>query len=194
MKKIAWFLIGIVLISLSACHSSEKTLNSNQDQSKIDSKNELIIQLPQRIITLSPHLTELVYSLNQEHRLIATVAYSDYPEAAKQIPRIGNAFQIDWEKLIELEPDLVIGWQNGNPESILKKIENLEIKLLRLENAKLFALPEQLNRLSKALNGEPADNIGDEYLQGLFKLKEAYAKKKNINVFYLNNLRMQEQL
>mgnify|MGYP000479294781 CR=1 FL=1 len=63
---------------------------------------------PQRVITTSPTLTEMLYDLGGESRLVATVEFSDYPEAAKKIPRIGNFFAPSIERTLLYRPDLVL--------------------------------------------------------------------------------------
>lgn len=140
---------------------------------------------PQRIITLSPHLTELVFSLGAQDRLIATVAYSDYPQAAMDIPRIGDAFRIDWEQLAQLKPDLILGWQNGNPQIMLDEIRRKKYSLHAFDNPKLFNLPEQLHELAALIgtNGI-TDEISENYLNDLQALQNHYANKNEIRVFY----------
>jgi len=79
----------------------------------------LSLPLPaERIITLAPNLAELVFAAGAGEQLKAVVEYSNFPAQVKQIPRIGDAFRIDLERIIELEPDLVIAWKSGNPDFI----------------------------------------------------------------------------
>ena len=154
---------------------------------KEDSKNlkDLAALYPQRIVTLSPHLTELIYSLGAEDRLVATVEYSDYPKEAESIQRIGNAFQLDWEALTTLKPDLIIAWQGGNPEAMLTKLEQHGFNVLRLENAKLYELPTQLEQLASRLGSDKvAEQLSESYLNQLNILKQSYADKRKVKVFY----------
>ena len=64
-----------------------------------------------RVITLSPHATELVFAAGGGAILAATVDASDFPQAARNIPRIGAGLQPEPERLLRLQPDLLIGWQ-----------------------------------------------------------------------------------
>ncbi len=68
-----------------------------------------------RIVSLAPNITELLYSVGAGDRLIAAVEYSDYPLAAKKLPRVGDAFRVDYERVLELKPDLIITWKDGSP-------------------------------------------------------------------------------
>ena len=65
-----------------------------------------------RIVSLSPHLTELTFAAGAGQRLVGVVDYSDYPAAAAGIPRIGDAFRIDYEAISLLDPDLILAWRS----------------------------------------------------------------------------------
>ena len=75
-----------------------------------------------RIVTLSPHLTELVFDAGAGDRLVGVVEYSDYPPAALDIPRIGDAFRFDRERLADARPDLVLAWEGGTPKSAIGQL------------------------------------------------------------------------
>lgn len=169
-----------ILFSLSLC-----LFTACQPQQEVSEGLDLPSKsYPQRVITLSPHLTELVYSLGAEDKLVATVEYSDFPKAAESLPRIGNAFQLDWEALTALKPDLIIAWEGGNPETILTKLEQQGFKVLRLENAGLIDLPIQLEELSQVLTGHSTVSRGSDYLKGLERLRKEFSNKERVNVFY----------
>ena len=86
-----------------------------------------------RIVTLAPHLAELVYLAGAGDRLVATVAYSDFPDAAAELPRIGDAFRFDLEQLVALQPDLVLAWDSGNPDAALDAMDRLGLPVWRTE-------------------------------------------------------------
>ena len=68
----------------------------------------------QRIVSLAPHITEVLFAAGAGSRIVGTVEYSDYPEAAQKIRRVGGYSRLDLEAIAALKPDLVIGWQSGN--------------------------------------------------------------------------------
>ena len=79
-----------------------------------DDGHEIKIQrAAQRIISLAPHLTELVYAADASDRLIAVSAYSDFPEAARLLPQVGDASNLDLERIVMLKPDLVLAWKSN---------------------------------------------------------------------------------
>ena len=105
---------------------------------------------PRRVVTIAPHLTELVYAAGAGDRLAGTLDSSDYPPAARRLPRVGDVNQLDAEQLLALRPDLVIAWGDGTPATQYALLERLHIPVLRLEQHALADVPasvEQLGRL-----------------------------------------------
>ena len=82
-----------------------------------DLGKEICLEQPaQRIAALSPGATELAWAAGAGDQVVAVVAYSDYPPAARQLPHVGSYNRLDMEAILALEPDLIIAWQSGNPE------------------------------------------------------------------------------
>lgn len=173
-KHLSRLFILLVIFCVCACE---------QDDYSSEAQNIYLEKSPQRIITLAPHLTELLFSLGEQNRIIATVEFSDYPQEAKDIPRIGDAFRLDWEKLAQLKPDLILAWEGGNPQNLLAELNRRGYRVEKFPNASLFKLPQQLNNLSALLNISALD-ISAEYTQGLQALLEEYENKQTIDVFY----------
>ena len=89
-----------------------------------DVGSEVTLAKPaKRIISLAPHITESLFAAGAGDKIVGAVSYSDYPEAAKKIPRVGGYPTADMEKIISLKPDLVIAWPQGNN---LKQVDKLK--------------------------------------------------------------------
>jgi len=76
-----------------------------------------------RIVSLAPHLTEIAYAAGAGPALVGAVEYSDYPEAARRLPRIGDAFRLDYEGIVALRPDFAVAWQSGTPAGAIAQLE-----------------------------------------------------------------------
>ena len=85
---------------------------------------------PQTVVTLSPHAAELVYFAGGSDRLVAVSAYTDFPESLQALPVIGDANGFDREKLLQLNPDLVVAWRLG--------LNSDEIRWLRNQGFELY--------------------------------------------------------
>ena len=87
-----------------------------------DLQNRVQIPAPaKRIISLAPHLTELLFSLEVGAQLVATSRYSDYPRAAFDIRVIGDAFSLYLETVVDLQPDIISAWTPGRANRALPR-------------------------------------------------------------------------
>jgi iron complex transport system substrate-binding protein len=110
--------------------------------------------LPQRIISLAPSATEMLFAAGAGNRLVATVDFSDEPAAAKRVPRIGDVTAIDMERLVALHPDLVVAWPGGGNPAQIEKIARLGIPIYRQQVNRLADLPGSLQRLGALTSDE----------------------------------------
>lgn len=110
----------------------------------------------ERIISLSPSITEIIFALDKGDNLVATSSFSLYPKEAQKLPVIGSYESPYLEKIIALAPTLVVG-QNFNQATLnnLKKfnIKTLNLNLKTLENIKksITILGKELNTSKEAL-------------------------------------------
>lgn len=111
---------------------------------------------PKRIISLAPNLTELIYAAGLGNRLVAVSAYSDYPETAKKLPQVGDAFRLDWERLVGLKPDLVLAWGSSMPALDRAAFAKLKLNLLIVEPRRLEDIPKTLRLLGRIGNTDAA--------------------------------------
>ena len=86
-----------------------------------------------RIAALSPGATELIYAAGAGDNVVAVVSYSDYPEAAKSVTSVGSHTRLDLERLISLQPDLILAWGTGNPTEQIETLERLGLPVYYVE-------------------------------------------------------------
>ncbi len=145
---------------------------------------ELALPEPaQRVITLSPHLAELVFEAGAGDRLLATVEYSNYPAAAEELPRIGDAFRFDLEQILALQPDLVIAWDSGNPEAAISGLEALGLKVWRTEVRTIEDMAFLLRNIGRA-TGQDAEPAALAMEARWAALQAAYADRPTVRYFY----------
>lgn len=153
----------------------------------VDDQNRTLT-LPQpakRIISLAPSVTELLYSAGAGDKVVAVVQYSDFPEAAKALPRVGGYTQLDIERILSLQPDLVIGWQSGNQPEALDKLRQLGIPVYITETRFLEQIPDTLERFGQmAGTFETAARAANQFRNTLDQLKNQYQDKNTVKVFY----------
>jgi len=161
--------------------------NANQAISVVDDGgNVLHLERPaSRIVSLAPHVTELVFAAGAGDRLVGVVAYSDYPVDALTIPVIGDSSNMDLERIIELKPDLVIGWQSGNPARVIDKLRSLQLPVYLSEPGGFDSIARTLKNIGQ-LGGEPstAIEVGDELMRRIDALAEKYLQAETVSVFH----------
>jgi iron complex transport system substrate-binding protein len=138
-----------------------------------------------RIISLSPHITELVFAAGAGDKLVGVVEYSDFPEAAKSIERIGNHSSIDLERISTLKPDLIIAWNSGNPKAAIEKLKQLGYPLFLSEPRSLKDIVTTMHRFSKLANTEAvASKAIVDFEKRYAQIKEKYQSNDTVTVFY----------
>jgi iron complex transport system substrate-binding protein len=139
----------------------------------------------QRVVTLAPHATELVYAAGGGAKLVGTVSYSDYPPAAQAVPRIGDNKSLDLERIAALKPDLIIVWRHGNAERQTDALAALHIPLFFSEPKHLDDIPTSLDALGTLLGTRPvADTAGASFKHEIDALRTRYATRAPVTVFF----------
>lgn len=107
-----------------------------------------------RIVSLAPSITEVVYHLEKEDLLKGATQYSDTPEAAKLLPRVGSYVRIDVEKVVALKPDLCLAIKDGNPLHTVTRLEALGIPVYVVNPRNLEEIMEMITGLGELLGAE----------------------------------------
>ncbi|HEH9415396.1 TPA: cobalamin-binding protein [Aeromonas salmonicida] len=139
---------------------------------------------PQRIISLTPHLTELLYDIGAGDRIVATDDASDFPPEVAPLPRVANYRSINLEALLAQKPDLVVAWRSAQSR-MLAPVEKLGIPVFYSEPTDFASLADEMRSLGRLLGTrQKADQQADAYLARLDALKQRYGKPKPVSVFY----------
>ena len=109
---------------------------------------------PKRVISLAPSITEIIYDLGQERKLKGVTQYSDYPAAAKALPRVGSYVRLDLEKIVALQPDLCLAVKDGNPRHIVEKIMDMGIPVYAIDPRNLAQTMDSITRIGTLLQAE----------------------------------------
>jgi len=142
-------------------------------------------QPARRIVALSPHLAELAFAAGTGPRLVGVVEFSNHPEAARALPRVGDAFRIDFESLAALKPDLVLGWPSGNSPAALDRLRRLGYRVVELEPRRLADVGDQIEMIGRLAGTEPAaSQAASAWRDGLAALQARYAGSRPGRVFY----------
>lgn len=152
-----------------------------------DDRGQLVrIKAPvQRIITLTPHLTELVFAAGAGGKLVGVSANSDYPAAASKLPLIGGAGKADLERIVALKPDVVLAWLSGGHRSDVAQLEALGIPVIVTEPRRIADIARHLELIGRiADTRHEATRAADHLRSELKLLRSRYANRPLVSVFY----------
>jgi iron complex transport system substrate-binding protein len=148
--------------------------------------DKLIFNKPaRRIVSLAPNLTEIIFAAGAGKYLVGVSSFSDYPKAAKNIPIVDTFNDLDVEKIVSLHPDLVIGWQGGDPLKQLYQLRKLGIPVYVESFSKITDIPKNILTIGKLAGTDiTARQAANKFMRTFAKLKHNYAHKKPVKVFY----------
>ncbi|MFN2289263.1 MAG: cobalamin-binding protein [Chromatocurvus sp.] len=142
-------------------------------------------QPAQRIIALAPHLAENLFAAGAGNALVATVEYSDYPAAARDIPRIGGYNSLSIEAMVAQRPDLVLAWGSGTGSNIVRRLREFGIPVYTDEIRRLADIPDSLRAIGRLSGTEKsAARSINRFEQGLTALQENSTGSMRLAVFY----------
>ncbi|MEO0367602.1 MAG: cobalamin-binding protein [Pseudomonadota bacterium] len=187
--------LGIIsiLTVLSACNDG---LNHDQsDQARLDglevSVTDFTGQLvslakpAERVIALAPSAVENLYTAGAGDKLVGVMSFSDYPPEVKTLPIIGSFDKLNVERIIALNPDLIIAWQTGNSQAAVDQLLELGFPVYMDQPKSLEDVAKSIRDFGMLTGQEKfADESATKYLDSLKDISSANADKEKVSVFY----------
>ena len=175
------WLVGCALCLLCAPLGASVTVTD-------DAGRTVVLEAPaERIVTLAPHLAEMLFAVGAGAQVVGVSRYSDYPEAAQRLPRIGDARGVDMEAVLALEPDLVVAWGSAPQEGAARRLQSLEIPVFFSEPDSLAAIGDTMQRLGQlAGHAQQASRVAARLREDVDALARRYRvpDDERLRVFY----------
>ncbi|WP_114649044.1 cobalamin-binding protein [Pseudothauera hydrothermalis] len=151
-----------------------------------DTGRELVLSAPaRRIVSLAPHVTELLFAAGAGDKVVGVVNYSDYPPAARALPSVGGYTQIDLEAVVALQPDLVVAWASGNRNTNLDKLRALGIAVFVNEPRRLDDVADSLEDMGRLAGTESAAReAATRFRARRAALAARYQSRPPVRMFY----------
>lgn len=137
-----------------------------------------------RLISLAPNLTEIAYAAGAGSLLVGTVEFSDYPAAAKVVPRVGDAWRVDPERVLELRPDVVLVWPTGTPATTISRLRSLGLNVVEVPTQSLADVPRALRQVGR-LAGTlvVAERTARDFETRVAQQRARFARRPPLSVF-----------
>jgi iron complex transport system substrate-binding protein len=163
--------IVVAVMAIAAAMSSSRAVEATEH--------------PPRIVSLSPHITELLFAAGAGGRIVGVDDASDYPPAAARIDRLGEVDQLDIERLLKMNPTLVIVWGSGTPPRSNAELERLHLHLYVTEQRRLDDIGTTLIDFGRLAGTLPiAAEAAREFQVELAQLRDRFAGRPRLKVFY----------
>ena len=177
---------GLVRWALAAALALGSAAAAAEIRLTDDSGRSVTLSRPaQRIISLTPHLTELLFAAGAGGHVVGAVEFSNYPPAAQSIARIGDSAQLDLERIVALKPDLIVVWQYGNAQRQLDKVLRLGIPVYYNEPRRLDDIARAIEQLGRLAGTQAAAVPAARAFEArAADLRRRYADRAPVTVFY----------
>lgn len=181
IDRYVFALVAIQLAAAAPSWAQSTTLSSPLENTK------------PRVITLTPHLAEIVHAAGGTHLLVGISAHSNHPSSIKNLPIISDARSIDLERMKSLQPTLIIYWESGTPNTqiaaLKKYFSGTPTKILGTEPRKLEDIARDIEGIGQLLGtGKVAEASAKQFREQVKHLeqqnKKGISKNSPIRVFY----------
>jgi iron complex transport system substrate-binding protein len=138
-----------------------------------------------RIVSLAPHITELLFAAGAGDRMVGNVDYGDYPPAARALPKVGDYSQLDLEAIVALKPDLVMGWESGNASASVARLRAMGLNVHLSEPNRIEDIAGELERVGRLAGTEASANAAAAaFRERHARLAARYRQRPPVEVFY----------
>lgn len=172
-KKRITLSIGLLLL-LALISPSCRRLGAQQEA--------VSAQLPQRIVSISPNVTEILYGIGAWSQVVAVSQYCTYPDDVRRKPRVSGWDHTNLEQLTALKPDLVIGVEAQAP-FLQNKLDSLGIRSLFVTTQTLADVYESIGKIGWATGHEKqAADLSTKTWEEVETVRKAVAGRQHFKV------------
>lgn len=145
--------------------------------------NVRLAQRATRIVSLAPHVTEMLFAVGAGAQVVAVSAHSDYPPEARGLPVVAGFADLDPERVLAFKPDLAVGWISGSRARALERIENAGVATYLTEPKYTADVERALAHLG-LLTGREAQGrkAAQEFRARMDRLRAQYSTRPPVKV------------
>jgi iron complex transport system substrate-binding protein len=153
---------------------------------QLQDDDQRALELPgpaQRIVSLAPGATAMLFAAGAGARVVATSVYSDEPEAARAIERVGDSQSFDLERILALHPDVVVVWSGGTSPTQIARLAGVGLRIYRHRVTRLDDIGPSLLRLGRLAGTEAAAQAAAAQIsQHIAALRSRYRQEPSARV------------
>jgi iron complex transport system substrate-binding protein len=150
-----------------------------------DSGHRITLPAPaKRIVSLAPHVTELLFAAGAGEKVVGVSAASDYPLEASRLPSTGNSSRLDLERIALLKPDLLVAWTSGNHPRQIAQLRKQGYVVFESEPQRFEDIASALEKLSKLTASPHGLDAATRFRESISSLRHQYRGRDPVAVFY----------
>jgi iron complex transport system substrate-binding protein len=172
---------GLGVLALLSCAAADAAITVQDDLGQ----SVALAQPAQRIVSLAPHVTELLYAAGAGARLVGVSNHSDYPPPAASLPTLGGYNALDMERILSLKPDLIVAWHSGNKPLQLARLRSFGIPVYESQPADFGMVASSLEKLGQLAGTDVAAQAAASAFRARWQqLAAQYQSLQPVSVFY----------
>lgn len=189
-KAVLLTFVVILLFTLTSCQKTESNSEVAEEKKSIEitditGRHVVLDKMPERIVSLSPTNTEIVFALGAGEKLVGVTSFCDYPEEAKEIEKIGDFEGPSIELIKKAQPDVVLAG-GYLQDDLIAALEGLNVPVISTEAADIDSVYDSIAMISKVVGEEAkAEEIINNMQKSIDDIKARVSGKDRPNVFYL---------
>lgn len=144
-----------------------------------------LLSAAERVVSLAPSLSEIMLELGAADLLVGVLDGGERPEALAELPSVGRLGQLEMERLLSLQPTLVLLWPDSITPAQRAQLAQFDIPVLVVQPSSLSQLAEQFALIGKRIGrGRQGMALQQEFEEGLDRLRQRYQRDQPVAVFY----------
>lgn len=178
-QKNAWaFLLPTLLLLFGAIAPASAT------QTDFLGREVAVPDNPQRIVALVPSLTEIIFALGGGERMVGATRFANHPPEAAELPRVGSYPRPDLERILALDPDLVLATRDGNPPEAVERLAALGVPTYVVNPVNLEQLFDTIRRIGVIIGAsDTAEAMIQDFRQRLEVVRDHWRGRERPRVF-----------
>src|SRR6185369_9590558 len=185
-NQFVWMAVVVCLALLSACTPGRTANNGPSREIKDDAGR--LVSIPtkvDRVVSLAPNLTEIVFAVGAGNRLVGRTSYCDYPPEAKAIAEVGDTIHPNIEPIIALKPQVVLVSTASQLEAFTQQLQGQNIAVFVTDPHDLEGVFRSIEQIGEIVGEKDrANQLVQKLRERTNAVEQAAKQKPPVRVFY----------
>lgn len=179
LKSRIYLIVVITAFLIFSCSEKKEKEGSKVFVDEIGNEIHLKSK-PSKIISAAPNITEIIFSIDAQKLLVGRTSFCNYPEEVKDIPVVGDLINLNFEKIVELKPELIFMTVEGNTKETFNKLKSLGVEVYVINPRDINGIIKSIKNIAEVLDRkDTAENLIKSFKDRLEKIHNLNLKKQS---------------